>query len=175
MEWIFILHYIPSPRMAVARSSSREVVKKTQSQSRYLHSYENRHVPRGIQFPRGGSQVSNRVIPNYYVRPVILGRVKERASWVSLAKSREQKNREEVDRCGCQAALREECEIRVLLREARGRFKERGTYFAVETIFAFAYITSHAYTLRCRISCSADIIYIYTSIVWERNISASTE
>jgi len=129
----------------------------------YLHSYENRHVSRGIQFPQGGSQVSNRVILNYYIRSVILGHVKERE--LALTKSRERKNQEEVDRCGCQAGLHEECEIRVLLRETRGRFKD-GNIFRRETIFAFAYITSYAYTLRSHISCTVYYLYLYLRRTW---------
>jgi len=127
-----------------------------------------------FNFPIGGSQVSNRVILNYYIRSVILGHVKERKP--ALAKSRERKNREEVDRCGCQAGLHEECEIRVLLRETRGRFKD-GNIFRRETIFAFTYITSYAYTLRCRISCTTYYLYLYfmPEMNFESEISISVK
>jgi len=124
--------------------------------------WESACVTWGIQFPQG-SQVSNRVILNYYIRSVILGHVKEREP--ALAKSRERKNQEEVDRCGCQAGLHEECEIRVLLRETRGRFKD-GNIFRRETIFAFAYITSYAYTLRRHISCTVYYLYLYLRLTW---------
>lgn len=95
------------------------------------------------------------------------------ASW-ALAKSHERKNREEVDRCVCQAGLHEECEIRVLLRETSGRFKD-WNIFRRETIFAFAYITSYAYTLRRRISCTAYYLYLYFMLEtnFESEISAS--
>lgn len=144
---------------------------------RYLHSYKNRHVLRGIEFSRGSSQVPNRIIANYYVRSFIPDHVKEaRARALSLARA---KKTREVDRCCCQANLREECEIRVLLRETRGRFIRTRTIFRRGTIFAFAYISDIcAYTLRRRISCAAYYLYLYFMLGenFERNgVSASAQ
>lgn len=91
------------------------------------------------------------------------------ASWLP-PKSRERKNRE-VDRCDCQTGLREECEIRVLLRETRGRFKD-GNIFCRRTIFTFAYITFYVYTLRRAAYILRHILFILYARgeLWERNI-----
>lgn len=96
------------------------------------------------EFTATQSSFEYKISLNYYAHSLILGYVKERE--MASAKSREQKNRE-VDRCGCQTGLSEECEIRALLRETRGRFKE-GNIFRHRTIFTFAYITFYVYTLR---------------------------
>lgn len=103
---------------------------------------------------------------NYYAYSLILGYVKKRE--MASAKSREQKKRE-VDRCGCQTGLSEECEIRVLLRETGGRFKD-GNIFRHRTIFTFAYITFYVYTLRrCVYISRVYYLYLYF-MLWERNI-----
>lgn len=136
------------------------------SLQQYLHSYENRHVPRGIQFPRSGSQVSNRVIPNYITfAPLFLATSK---SWLSPSLVQSERTERKVDRCCCQASLHEECEIRVLLREMRGRFED-GNIFRPGTIFAFAYITSPTLTLCDVVYISVRVLFIFILYLPGRN------
>lgn len=114
------------------------------------------------EFSATQSSFEYKISFNYYAYPFILGYVKERE--IASAKSREQKNRE-VDRCGCQTGLSEECEIRALLRETR-RFKD-GNIFRHRTIFTFAYITFYVYTLRRCVYISR-ILFIF--MLWEQSI-----
>lgn len=107
----------------------------------FTHSYENRHVL-WKNFPQYNQVSTIRYHSIITLIHLFLGYVKKRE--MASAKSREQRNRE-VDRCGCQTGLSEECEIRVLLRETGGRFKD-GNIFHHRTIFTFAYITFYVYT-----------------------------